>query len=99
MVGEHLSGLEREVARAVQGMDRQVVEAVVRAPFDALDKEYADQTEVAQFLKRLREFTLKSADFLRQLAAQPVAPPSPMGDGVPGTPVADPFLAFHVNLS
>jgi predicted ATP-dependent protease len=95
-IGEKLRALERDVASSVQTMDRQVVEWTVKGPFDLVAHEFADLPEVAVFVEHLREFTLASAYFLRQLATQPAAvvTPSEMPPG--GSP--DPFLAFRVNL-
>ncbi len=95
-VTEHLRAIEREVSTTIQKMDRQVVEAVVRAPFDQLDKEYGEHEEVAEFLSQLRGFTLKNADFLRHLAVHPEAAQT-AEPGAPGGGI-DPFLAFRVNL-
>jgi hypothetical protein len=69
-VGERLRAIEREVGSAIQELDRQVVAAVVTFPFDAVKKEFGENEEVTQFLEQLREFTLKSADFLRQFACR-----------------------------
>jgi lon-related putative ATP-dependent protease len=98
-VTEHLRGIEREVSTTIQKMDRQVVEAVVRAPFDQLNREYGEHEEVGGFLGQLRDFTMKSADFLRHVAVHPEAVQSsePAMAGPPGGGL-DPFLAFRVNL-
>lgn len=95
-VGEKLRALERDVSSSVQTMDRRVVDTTVKGPFDMIEQEFAEEPEVVQFIARLREFTLASADFLRQLATQPAAAvvPSEMPPGGP----PDPFLAFRVNL-
>ncbi len=89
---ERVRGVERDIAEAVQALDRQVVEMIVKAPFDALDEKYASVPEVAAFLKRLREHTLENADAMRG---------GPAAGAVPGGPIvpqADPFFAFHCNL-
>ena len=63
---EHLRAIERQVVESVRLLDRQVAEAIVKGPFDLLDAHYNNHSEVGEFLKRLREFTLAGADFLRQ---------------------------------
>jgi len=88
---EHVRTIEREVAAAIQALDRQVVEAIVKGPFDALDTGYVGTPVVAEFLSRLREHTLETADTV--LRAQ-IAP----GMGGPAVPQPDPFAAFHCNL-
>jgi predicted ATP-dependent protease len=94
-LGERLRAIEREVAQTITAMDRAVVEAIVRAPFDGLVRQYAKYDEVTSFLGQLREHTLKSADLLRQMAAQP----APGADFMqPGVVPLDPFLAFRINL-
>jgi predicted ATP-dependent protease len=95
-VGEKLRALERDVASSVQTMDRSVVETTVKAPFEALAREFEGEAEVTEFIARLREFTLASADFLRQLATQ-TAPPAAVSELPAGGP-PDPFLPFRVNL-
>ncbi|HEY5625759.1 MAG TPA: ATP-binding protein [Dehalococcoidia bacterium] len=89
---ERVRGVEREVAEAMQALDRQVVETIVKTPFDALDEKYASVSEVAAFLKRLREHTLENADAMRGGPAAGAMP------GGPIVPQADPFFAFHCNL-
>lgn len=92
---EKLRGIERQVAQTIGAMDRAVVEAIVKAPFDALSREFAQYEEVGVFLSQLREYTLRSADLLRQM----VGAPAPSGDSLPpGTVPLDPFLAFRINL-
>ncbi len=93
-IGEQLRAIERQVSQAIQGMDRGVVDAIVQAPFDALMREFAQHAEVLLFLSQLREYTLKSADTLRQIAAAPT--PTEAAPAV--TPPQDPFIAFRVNL-
>jgi predicted ATP-dependent protease len=90
--GERVRGVEREVAEAIQTLDRQVVEGIVKTPFDSLDEKYASVPEVAEFLKKLREHTLETADAVR--GGQAAAGATPGGS----VPLADPFLAFHCNL-
>jgi predicted ATP-dependent protease len=100
-VGEQLRAIEREVGSMIQEMDRQVVAAVVTGPFDHVKKEYSENEEVPEFLDRLREFTLKSADFLRQFAVSPVSKEMPEGTllaTVTQGTTLDPFIAFRVNL-
>jgi predicted ATP-dependent protease len=93
--GEKLRGIERHVADTIQAMDRAVVEAIVKAPFDRLGHEFLEYEEVGVFISQLLEHTLKSADLLRQMASQPSQPEA----SVPGmTPPIDPFLAFRINL-
>ena len=93
--GERLRAIEREVAPAIQAMDRAVVEAIVKAPFDAILAQFALHIEVCAFLAQLQEHTLKSADLLRQIAAAP----APATDSMPpGVAPLDPFLAFRINL-
>jgi predicted ATP-dependent protease len=92
--GERLHAIEHDVVEALRSLDRRVIEAVVRTPFDGLDRKYGDHDEVLAYLKRLREFTLAGADVLRQLSGEP-------GPGVASLPMAgapDPFLAFRVNV-
>jgi lon-related putative ATP-dependent protease len=95
-VAERLRMIEREVAAAIQAMDRKVVEAVVEGPFQQVEREYAGDEEVAAFLGRLKKFTLESADFLRQLAVAPAGRTSILEAGPLPTP--DPFAAFRVNV-
>ncbi|MEO8457411.1 MAG: ATP-binding protein [Chloroflexota bacterium] len=94
--GEQLRSIEREVGAAVQKLDRDVIEAIVRGPFDTLDKKYSGVSEVPSFLSRLRAYTLAAADLLRQLPA--VAPAVPMDGAMPLPGAPDPLLAFRVNL-
>ena len=95
-IGERLRAVEREVVQAIQTMDRKVVETIVTAPFEALTKDYGGYEEVGPFLHQLREHTLRSADVLRQMAAQPAPAPAP--DGMQAGVPFDPFLAFRINL-
>jgi predicted ATP-dependent protease len=92
---EQLRAIEREVAQSIIAMDRAVVEAIVRAPFDALGRAFGQYEEVGIFLGQLREYTLKSADLMRQMAAAPAPTAESMG---PGMVPLDPFLAFRINL-
>ena len=69
--GEKLRAIERQVAETITEMDRAVVEAIVKAPFDTLAQDFAQYEEAGAFLSQLREYTLKSADLLRQMAAAP----------------------------
>ena len=93
---EHLRALEREIAAEIDDLDRMVVEAIVRGPFDSVEAQYPDAADVLHFVKQLREYTLKSADALRQLAAQPTVP-QPLPD-IANTMLPDPFVPFRVNL-
>lgn len=92
--GEKLHAIEHDVVEALRSLDRRVIEAIVRTPFDGLDRKYGEHEEVLAYLKRLREFTLAGADVLRQLSGE-------QGAGVGGLPMMgapDPFLAFRVNV-
>jgi predicted ATP-dependent protease len=95
-VGEKLQSIAREVAAAVQALDRSVIETIVRGPFDVLDQQYAGDPKVSDFLRRLREFTLKGADFLRRVATPDALPATDGSAPLPGAP--DPFVAFRVNV-
>jgi lon-related putative ATP-dependent protease len=100
-VGERLRAIERDVGNAIQQLDRQVVAAVVSFPFDSVTKEFGENEEVPQFLQQLRDYTMKSADFLRQFAVSPMGTQTSEGTllaTVASAPVLDPFLAFRVNL-
>ncbi|MEK7248534.1 MAG: ATP-binding protein [Chloroflexota bacterium] len=93
--GEQLRAIERQASQTIQAMDRAVVESIVKAPFDALGRDFAQYEEAGVFLAQLREYTLKSADVLRQIAAAP----APASDAAPpGMMPLDPFLAFRINL-
>jgi predicted ATP-dependent protease len=92
---EQLRNIERQVMEMIRAMDRAVVEAIVKAPFDRLGREFLEYEEVGVFISQLLEFTLKSADLLRQMAGAPLPVQDPMQPGViPG----DPFIAFRINL-
>jgi len=91
--GERVRSVEREIAEAIQTLDRQVVEAIIKTPFDTLDEKYASVSEVAAFLKRLRQHTLETADAVR--GGEAAAEVTPGGSPVPQP---DPFFAFHCNL-
>lgn len=93
-VGEGMRAVEREVATAVTQMDRQVVAVVVEGPFAALIAEHKNHPDTADFLEDLRAFTLKNADFLRQLAGQP----APANEAAPPGGPPDPFAAFRINV-
>jgi lon-related putative ATP-dependent protease len=93
--GEKLRAVERDVAGTIHAMDRAVVEAIVKAPFDALGREFLKYEEVGVFVSQLLEHTLKSADALRQMAG---AQPPPAESIAPMMVAADPFLAFRINL-
>jgi predicted ATP-dependent protease len=93
--GSQLRGIEREVMEAVHNLDRGVIEAIVRGPFDALEAKYKDTQEVPDFLAKLRQFTLSAADALRLMAT---GAPGVATDGIPLPGAPDPFLAFRVNI-
>ncbi len=98
---EHLRAIERQVVESVRLLDRQVAEAIVKGPFDLLDTQYTDHPEVGEFLKRLREFTLAGADFLRQIDSQLPPGQTPVEAARPATAAPthlDPLIAFRCNV-
>lgn len=94
---ERLRAIEKQVNDQLRQLDRQVAETVVAGSFDALAKQYEGVEEVSHFFQHLREFTLASADLLREpsgeapAAQAPLAPPSGLGQ-------PDPFVAFRCNV-
>jgi len=93
---EGLRALEREVAAAVGAFDRSVVETIVRSPLEVLEAHYSDEPAVVDFVRQLREYSVKSADTLRLLAAAPAMPQQIQDMAMAAMP--DPFLAFRVNI-
>lgn len=88
---ERVRGVEREVAAAVQDLNRKVVEAVVHEPFAGLLRRFAGNAEVTDFLGRLRDHTIENGDaILRVLMAS--------GEQQAGPFQPDPFSVFRCNL-
>ena len=71
-VREQLRAIEIEVNDKLRELDRRVAEWVLKGLFDAVTREYAGIPAVETFLEKLREFTLASAEMLRQEPEQPV---------------------------
>jgi len=100
-VGERMRAIERDVAKAIEELDQAVVANVVTFPFESAVREFGGNEEVAGFLEQLREYTLKSADFLRQFAVSPMGKQTSEGtllSTLPTGATPDPFVAFRVNL-
>ena len=90
-----LRAIEREVVEAMQTMDRSVVEAIVKGPFDTLAGDYREYEEVARFLDQLARI---HAEQRRSLAPDRGAASDAPRRMPPGATLLDPFLAFRVNL-
>ena len=96
-VREQLRAIEIGVNDKLRELDRRVAEWVLKGLFDAVVREYVGIPTVEMFLEKLREFTLASAELLRQEPEQTVQPVA----GAPVVPAAaqpDPFAAFHCNV-
>ena len=96
-VREQLRAIEIEVNDKLRELDRRVAEWVLKGLFDAITREYAGIPAVETFLEKLREFTLASAEMLRQEPEQPVAP-VPGAPSLPAAAQPDPFAAFRCNV-
>ena len=98
-VGERLRGLEREVAAAVQQLDRQVVETIVSGPFDALDKEHAERRRGARVPQATPRVHAEERGLPARSSPRSRRPPRrPWPRRTPGGAPLDPFLAFRVNV-
>ena len=96
-VREQLRAIEIEVNDKLRELDRRVAEWVLKGLFDAITREYAGISAVETFLEKLREFTLASAEMLRQEPEQSVQP-IPGAPSLPTTAQPDPFAAFRCNV-
>jgi lon-related putative ATP-dependent protease len=96
-VRELLRSIETEVNDKLLELDRRVAEWVLKGLFDKLEAAYAEIPVVREFLQKLREFTLESAEVLRREPEQSV--PAAIG-APPITPAnqPDPFAAFRCNV-
>jgi predicted ATP-dependent protease len=96
-VREQLRAIEVEVNDKLRELDRRVAEWVLKGLFDAITREYTGIPAVETFLGKLREFTLATAEMLRQEPEQPAAP-IPGAPSLPTATQPDPFAAFRCNV-
>jgi lon-related putative ATP-dependent protease len=94
-VREQLRAIEVEVNEKLRELDRRVAEWVLTGLFDKVAATYSETPGVSEFLEKLREFTLESAETFRQGPEQPSGAPGP-GPQIGGQP--DPFAAFRCNV-
>jgi lon-related putative ATP-dependent protease len=93
-VRDQLRTIEVEVNEKLRELERRVAEWVLTGLFDKLIGEYNEVAVLRDFLEKLREFTLESAEPLRQDPEQQAPGPS----AAPVVAQSDPFAPFRCNV-
>jgi lon-related putative ATP-dependent protease len=86
-----LHELEKEVGEKIGEIDIKAGEFAISRPFDDLMKTYGEYSDVINFLKEAKKYTLTKLDLFIQAPAPPQVP------GLP-TPQLDTFMAYKVNI-
>jgi predicted ATP-dependent protease len=93
---EHVQALEKEIGEELENLDLKIGQFAISKPFSDVEEQYKNFPEILQYLRQLKDYTLKRIDLFRNSGAKPSAPE---GLIIPGTPrERDPYLPFRVNV-
>ncbi|MCK9356673.1 MAG: AAA family ATPase [Dehalococcoidia bacterium] len=93
---EESQDIERVTTEKVQESDRKVAEFTVSRSYDTLERKYVGSTDIVQFLKELKAYTLDRADSFK--GPQEEKPESFLSIASEGARPGDVFLPFQVNV-
>jgi predicted ATP-dependent protease len=93
---EQVQLLEKEIGEELEDLDLKISQFAISKPFSDVADQYKNFPEILQYLKQLKDYTLKRIDLFRNSKAKPS---TPEGLLIPGTPrERDPYLPFRVNV-
>jgi len=87
-----LREMEKKIAEKMKDIDLKAGEFAISRPFEELLNAYKEYPEAVNFIKELREYTLKKLDLFTQPSVPPQVP------GFPPVSPFDPFIAYKVNV-
>lgn len=86
----NLRELEKEISNKMKELDSKTGEFAISQPYEELMKKYSEHTEIVNFLRESRQYTLSKLDiFLQPLGVQPP---------VPQISQTDIYIAYKVNV-
>ena len=93
---EQVHALEKEMAQDLKSLDQKITDYAIYQPFNELNEEYKEFSEILQHLKDIKAYTLTHIELFRDREAQ--ASPQQGMPAASSPRELDPYLPFRVNV-